>query len=120
MPLPLALDLVSPAMLGSLAAAVVPLVIHLWSGWRYRQMPWAAMEYLMAAIKESRRKLVLEQWLLLAVRTLLVALVVLAMAEPFLGGGPWALATGGQTLHVLVLDGSYSMAYKPGDTSRFD
>lgn len=116
----LALDIATPAMLGWLAAAAAPLLIHLWSRRRYREMSWAAMEYLLAAIKSSRRKLVVEQWLLLAVRTLLVVLVVLAVAEPFFAGGPLTFTPGERTLRVLVLDGSYSMAYKPGDTSRFD
>jgi len=117
---PLAFDLASPAMLGWLAAAAAPLLIHLWSRRRYREMPWAAMEYLLAAIKASRRKFTIEQWLLLAIRTLVIVLVVLAVAEPFLAGGPLAFTPGERTLRVLVLDGSYSMAYKPGETSRFE
>ena len=78
------------------------------------------MEYLLAAIKSSRRKLSLQQWLLLAVRTLLVLLMVLAVAEPFLAGSPLAFVPGERTHRVLVVDGSYSMGYKPADTSRFD
>lgn len=116
----LALDVVSPAMLGWLAAAVVPLLIHLWSRRRYREMSWAAMEYLLAAMRSSRRRLRMEQWLLLAIRMLLVALVVLAVAEPFLQRGGFAFVAGEPTHRVVVIDGSFSMAYKPGDKSRFD
>jgi len=116
----LALDVVSPAMLGWLAAAVVPLLIHLWSRRRYREMSWAAMEYLLAAMRSSRRRLRMEQWLLLAIRMLLVALVVLAVAEPFLQRGGFAFVAGEPTHRVVVIDGSFSMACKPGDKSRFD
>ena len=53
-PLPtLAFELLSPAMLGWLAAAAAPLLIHLWSRRRYREMTWAAMEYLLAALRRS-------------------------------------------------------------------
>ncbi len=64
-------------MLGWLGAAAAPILIHLWSRRRYRQMYWAAMEYLLAALRRTRRWMNLEQWLLLLVRTLIVVLVVL-------------------------------------------
>ena len=35
------------------AAALVPLVIHLWNRSRYQEAPWAAMEYLLAALKQN-------------------------------------------------------------------
>jgi hypothetical protein len=113
-------SVLSPAMLGWLAAAAIPLVIHLWSRRRYREMSWAAMEYLMAALRSSRRRMRMEQWLLLAIRTLLVALIVVAVAEPFFERGGFAFVTGESTHRVLVIDGSFSMAYKATDRSRFD
>ena len=70
-------------MLGWLAAAAAPLLIHLWSRHRFREAPWAAMQFLLAAMRKNARRLQLQQWLLLAVRTLLIALVVLAVAEPY-------------------------------------
>ncbi len=110
----------SPVMLFGLAAAAVPLLIHLLSRRRYRQMYWAAMEYLLAAIRRSRRRLRLEQLLLLALRTLLIVLVVLALAEPYFERSGFAFTPGGRTHRVLVVDGSYSMAYEPTDKARFD
>jgi len=80
MQLPFAFDLASPAMLGWLAAAAAPLLIHLWSRRRYRETTWAAMEYLLAAIQSSRRRITLEQWILLAIRTLIVVLIFLLIA----------------------------------------
>jgi hypothetical protein len=107
-------------MLGWLAAAAIPLMIHLWSRRRYREMSWAAVEYLLAAVRSSRRRLRMEQWLLLAVRTLLVMLIVLAVAEPFFERVGFAFVAGDPTHRVLVIDGSYSMGYKPTDKSRFE
>jgi hypothetical protein len=123
MPLPpsiLAFGLGNLPMLYWLAAAAAPIVIHLLSKRRYREMSWAAMEYLLAALKRKSRRLKVEQWLLLAIRTLLIVLLVLAMMEPFWQREATTFTTGGQTHRVLVIDGSYSMAYHRTDKSRFE
>lgn len=111
----------NPLMLWGLGAASVPILIHLLNRRRYREMPWAAMRFLLAALQKNRRRIRVEQWLLLAVRTLLVVLVVLAMARPFLESlGAIALLPGQRTHWVLVLDGSMSMDATAGGTSRFE
>jgi hypothetical protein len=113
-------DLLSPAMLGWLAAAAAPLLIHLWSRRRYQEMPWAAMRYLLAAMKAARRRTRLEQWLLLLLRMAIIIVAVLAAAEPYLEMGAVPFVPGVRTHRVFLLDGSYSMGYRPGETSRFD
>jgi hypothetical protein len=107
-------------MLGWLAAAAAPILIHLWNKRKYHEVSWAAMEYLLAAMRKNSRRIQLEQWLLLAVRTLLIVLLVLAVAQPFAEQLGLGFVAGQRTLKVLVVDGSYSMAYKPTDKSRFD
>ena len=108
------------AMLGWLAAAAVPVLIHLWNRRRYREVSWAAMEYLLAALEKNARRLRLEQWCLLAVRMLILILVALAMGEPFLSRAGTRNAAGGRTLKVVVIDGSFSMAHVDENISRFD
>jgi len=121
MPPPLfAFGIANLSMLGWLAAAAAPILIHLWSRRKYREMSWAAMEYLLAAARQQSRRLRVEQWLLLALRTLLVVLIVLAVAEPYVERTGFASSSTGHTHRVLVLDGSYSMAYQPTDQTRFD
>jgi hypothetical protein len=107
-------------MLGWLAAAAAPILIHLWNKRRYREVSWAAMEYLLSAVRKNSRRMRLEQWLLLAVRTLILILVVLALGQPYLEQVGLSFIAGQRTLKVLVIDGSYSMAYKPTDKSRFE
>jgi Aerotolerance regulator N-terminal/von Willebrand factor type A domain len=110
----LAFGFVAPAMLGWLAAAAAPLLIHLWSRRRYREVPWAAVAFLLAAMRKNSRRIQLQQWILLAVRTLMVALVVLALAEPH--GQNLAAGIGGVPTHkVIVIDSSFSMAYRDRD-----
>src|SRR5207302_1290905 len=89
------------------------------------------MRFLLAAQRKNTRRMRLEQFMLLAVRTLLVLLLVLAMASVM----PWSedlwfrlfpdsasrAATGNWRTHkILVLDGSFSMAVKAGDKSYFE
>ncbi len=62
----------------------------------------------------------IEQLLLLAVRTLLVVLLVLAVAQPYFEQIGLPFVPRARTLKVLVVDGSYSMDYKPTDKSRFE
>jgi len=107
-------------MLGWLGAAAAPILIHLWNKRRYREMSWAAIDFLLTAMRKNSRRLQLEQWLLLLVRTLLIVLVVFAVAQPFLEQVGLSFAAGQRTLKVLVIDGSYSMDYKPTDKNRFE
>ena len=107
-------------MLGWLAAAAAPMLIHLWNKRRYREVSWAAIEYLLAAMRKNSRRMRIEQLLLLLVRTAIIVLLVLAVAQPYLEQLGLPFVAGQRTLKVLVIDGSYSMAYKPTDKSRFD
>ncbi|MFP6751415.1 MAG: BatA domain-containing protein [Pirellulaceae bacterium] len=109
-------------MLWAALAALVPLVIHFWNRQRFEVVPWAAMQYLAAAIRRQTRRLRLEQWLLLVVRSMILLMLALALADPVishlpgLGAGP----EGRQPRHfVLVIDGSYSMLAGKGENSSF-
>ena len=84
LPLVWALGFANVPLLYALAAASVPIMIHLLNRRKFREVPWAAMRFLLAAIRKNRRRIRIEQWLLLAIRTLIVLLVVSAMAKPFL------------------------------------
>ena len=111
----------NPLMLWGLGAASLPIIIHLLNRRRFREMRWAATRFLLAAIRKNQRRVRLEQWLLLAIRTLLVILVASAMARPFLESlGAVPLLQGGRTHWVVVLDGSLSMDQTAGDASRFE
>jgi Mg-chelatase subunit ChlD len=112
----------SPWLLLWALAAAIPIIIHLWSKRRYREVTWAAMEYLLAAVRKNARRIRIEQLILLAVRASILLMLALALADPFFSLLPMLGASGqvsGQTHWVLVLDASYSMDYKRSDTTRF-
>lgn len=100
-------------MLGWLGAAAAPILIHLWMRQTHRETAWAAVRFLRAALEKQARRLRLQHWLLLAVRTLLLVLVALAAAKPLLDSG---LLSGGAPAHrVVVLDASLSMSALDAD-----
>lgn len=100
--------------------ASVPIVIHLLNRRRFRERQWAAMQFLLAALKKNARRLRLEQLLLLAVRVLLLLVLVAAMAKPYLEHAGLVIRSGERYHKVLVLDASFSMGYQPGQRSRFE
>jgi hypothetical protein len=112
--LPLAAAFFTPAFaVAGLILAGLPILIHILNRRRYRTVSWAAMDFLLRAMRKNRKRLRFEQWLLLATRCLVLALLGLALARP-LSCSDASLAGMGQKtgLHVFVIDNSYSMAYE--------
>ncbi|HUT34590.1 MAG TPA: PA14 domain-containing protein [Planctomycetota bacterium] len=82
-------------MLIGLAALLVPILIHLLNRSRAKILDWGAMRFLLASLTSQNRRILVEEIILLTLRCLLVALVVMAMAMPFLptrSQVPWAIA----------------------------
>src|SRR4051794_11379952 len=110
----------SAGMLAWGVAAALPIVIHLWSRRRYRHERWAAMAFLLAALRKNARRGQPAQWLFLALRTSILLLFVVALADPRSALlSRWADQRDGQAHVILVIDGSYSMDFRSGDSSRF-
>src|SRR5438067_3860162 len=85
-----------------------PIIIHLINRMRYRRVRWAAMEFLLKSQKRNRRRLIIEQLILLALRILLVLLAGLLLAR-FLGFSFAGFFHPQNTLHIVVLDDRLSM-----------
>ncbi len=116
----LAMGFVSPLWLWALGGVAIPIAIHLWRRQTPRIERWAAMQFLRAALDRHARRLRIESLLLLLVRCLLLALLALAVAEPFQQLDSVAASGTPRTHKVLLLDGSLSMSTKSGSESRFD
>lgn len=106
-------------LLWGLLLVGVPVLIHLINMLRHRRVQWAAMEFLLASQKKNRTWVLLKQLLLLATRMAVVAALVLLVAQPRLRG-QWAEWFGGTTHHIVLLDDSFSMSDRWGDTSAFE
>ncbi len=101
------IEFARPGFLWALPAVAIPLVIHLLNRRRFRPMPWAAMQFLQQAQRESRRRIRWQHLLLLALRTAAVLLLVLVFAQP---QGRALVGGLGSRSVVVLLDDSASMA----------
>jgi hypothetical protein len=104
----------NPLLLWFLAAAGVPVLIHLINKRRHKTIQWAAMQFLLKATRESRGKKKLRHILILTCRALAIATLATAAARPIASG---LIGWGGGSIDtiVLLLDRSASMESKPGD-----
>lgn len=102
-----------------LLCVMIPIIIHLLMRRRRRPVPWAAMRFIIEAYRRQRRRMNLEQFLLLASRCLLVALVAIAVGKPVLGDAGMLGPRGPRTLHVL-LDNSLAAATTPPERQESD
>jgi hypothetical protein len=95
-----------PWVLAGLTAAAIPILLHLLARREPPTFVFPAVRYLLSTTREHQRRLKLQNWLLLLLRTLLIAIIVLAAAGPTVplsgvpGHAPSAL--------VLVVDNSPS------------
>ncbi len=107
-------------LLGLGALFTVPLLIHLLNRRRYQRMQWAAMDFLLKAFRQNRRRLRVESLLLLLLRCAIPILLALAVSRPRLDSAlPLSAASQGSH-HVFVLDLSYSMGYSDPAGRPFD
>jgi len=109
-----------PALLAGLALVAVPVLIHLINMFRHRRVTWAAMEFLLESQRRSRRWIILRQLLLLLMRMAAVAAVVLIVARPRLPNRLGAALGTGSVHHVVLLDDSFSMSDREGETSAME
>src|SRR5436305_438439 len=106
-------------LIGLLAVAIPP-IIHLLTRKRYDVVDWAAMQFLRVS-ERTRRKIFLEELILMLLRMGLIALFVFLLAAPFLTSKLFAKWGGrGNRDVVIIFDGSYSMGYQGKDGTAHD
>lgn len=108
------MSFLNPLFLFGALAAAIPIIIHLFTRRRPREVPFPSLEFLSEVNQSEIRRLKIKQWLLLLLRVLAIAAIALAMARPALRGdvGPRGRAA---TTVVVLVDQSGSMnAAAPG------
>jgi len=101
-------NFLNPLFLFGLAAAAIPIIIHLFTRRRPREVPFPSLEFLSEVNQSELRRLRLRQWLLLLLRALAVAALALAMARPALKGDV-GRSSRAATSVVVLCDRSGSM-----------
>lgn len=107
----------NPLMLAAMAAVLIPLIIELLHRRRRRILHFPAMRYLLKSAQQ--KKVRLQDLILLVLRSVVVFVLVLALARPFLKAGS-ALWSGGRRDVVLVFDATYSAGQRAGATTAFE
>ena len=111
----------NPWLLLGLAAAAIPVAIHLINRRKAPVRRFAAIDFILLSNKRLLRRMKLKHWLVLLLRVLLIAAIPFALARPY-----WvpedALAALDESpmSMVIVLDDSSSMSYGVDGTSLFE
>ena len=103
-----------------LAAAVLPILIHLFTRRKLKKRSWPSLRFLEEIQKRRMRRLKLKQLLLLALRVLILLLVIGAFARPAIR----VLFSGGVGAHertsvAILIDDSYSMGQESAGVDLF-
>ena len=99
-------------MLLGLLGIAIPVIIHLLNRRQAKIVDWGAMRFLLDSLVSRRRRVLLEEILLLAARCLIVALVALALARPFIPAGstvPWLVVLPAALLAVVLFGVSFAL-----------
>ena len=108
----------NPLWLWALPAAALPLILHLVARRQPPTVAFPAVRYLQQVTRDHQRRLKLQHWLLLLVRTLLVLALILAAAGPTVARD--GLASHAPAALVLMLDNSPSSGAVSGGTPVLD
>ncbi len=113
----------SPLIWAGLLAGMVmlPLLIHLINRLRHKQVPWAAMEFLLVSHKKNRNWVWLRQWLLLLARIACLLLLLLTLGQVGCQHDNLSRLLGTQlTHHYIIVDDSLSMSDTADGVSAMD
>ena len=107
-------------LMGGLAIAS-PILIHLLNKRRFKIVDWAAMDFLFEADKKNRRRVQLENFILLMLRCLAMLLIALMLSRPFLPSSLTNFLQQSQKLErVILIDDSLSQKVLNGSLPAFD
>ena len=106
----------SGIFLWALPLVGIPVAIHLLHRRRRNVVRWGAMRFLLEAASRRRRMWRWDEWLLMALRVLAVALLVFVLARPLMRT-TWLSRAGSREL-ILLLDTSMSTTGSAQDAGR--
>ena len=111
----------NPAILIGLAAASIPILIHLLNLRKLKKIEFSTLHFLKELQKNKIRRVKLKQWLLLALRVMIILLIVTALARPTLEGvSIGGTTSAAKTSAVFILDDTFSMSVVDQNGSLFN
>jgi len=114
------MTLLAPWLWPFIALGAVPILIHLLMRRRYRHVRWAALDFVLAALRKRKRRMQYREMILMALRALALAALGLAAARPSIMAGAFRpLGARSDLSAAIVLDASLSMQHSTPSGSRF-
>ena len=100
-------------LLGTLAA-LIPLLVHLFDRRRPREVPFAALDFVLRSQRRTASRLRLKRLLLYTLRTLVLLAVPIALARPSFATTDVAATRRGVAATAVVLDTSLALRWTDG------
>ena len=111
----------NPAILFGLLAASIPIIIHLLNLRKLKKIEFSTLQFLKELQKNKIRKIKIKQWLLLALRVLIILAIVTAFARPTLVGvSIGGTTSAAKTTAIFILDDTFSMSVVDQNGSYFN
>ena len=114
------LSLIHAGLAAGAALAAIPVILHLFMRQTPKHVIFPALRLIRERQKKSRKRMKIKNWLLLAARMALLALMALALARPRLHSDMPLGDESVPTALGLVFDTSLSMSYKENDKTLLD
>ncbi len=108
-----------PLFLIAAVAAAIPVVLHMISRQRAKEVPFSTLRFLQISVQKTRRRRRVNDVLLMLLRAAVLALIAVGLARPTLTGLK-SLLGGAQRALVIVLDNSASMRVVDRQRARMD
>ena len=115
-----AMTFLNPLVLLGLAAAAIPIVVHLFNFRRPKRVDFSTLRFMREIEATAMRRLRIRQWLLLALRTLALVFLVLAFARPTRTAEAGVFEDDGAQSLALVVDNSRSMTLRDAQGAFLD
>jgi hypothetical protein len=112
-------SLLNASLLGFTALIAVPVIAHLFAKAKPREFPFPSLQWLRQVERKTTNLRKPKDWLLLLLRTLIVAAILAAFLQPLLFTGAQLTAANARKTIVLVVDRSASMGFVEQGQSRF-
>lgn len=108
-------------LLYGLAAATIPILIHLFTRQKLKKIKFSSLEFLKEMKHEKIRRVKLRQILLIILRTLIILFLVLTFARPAIKGTLTpSMSSSAKTSVAIILDNTLSMAREVDGRQLFD
>ena len=115
----LAITFITPLLLVGLIAAAIPPMLHLLAVVRAREVYFPTVRFLKISMEKSARRRRIENLLLMILRSILLAALAVAVAEPIVHAAG-ILWSGKHSAAAIIIDNSYSMGLKQTNATQLD